>query len=73
MTVMELVKQIARRLDINLSELGIRIGRGGGSSLGRSLRDDSLKVKDLKKCLACDGEELIIIYKGKKIRIDDLN
>ena len=71
MTVKKLVEHIAARLGMNLSQMGERIGRGGGSSLARSLRDNSLKVRDLKKCLECDGDDLIIIYKGKKVRIDD--
>ena len=70
MTSKELVQAIAKSLGITLSELGMRIGRGGGSSLARTLRDDSLKVQDLKKCLMCEGHELIIKYKGKNIKID---
>jgi len=70
MTIKDLVNGIAKSIGLNLSDLGIRIGRGGGSSLARSLRDDSLKVADLKKCLECDGQELIIKYKRKNIKID---
>ena len=70
MTSKELVQTIAKSLGITLSELGMRIGRGGGSSLARTLRDDSLKIQDLKKCLLCEGQELVIKYKGKNIKID---
>jgi hypothetical protein len=70
MTIKKLVEHIAGTLGMNLSDFGVRIGRGGGSSLSRTLRDDSLKVKDLKKCLECDGQDLIIIYKNKRIKID---
>ena len=70
MTSKDLVQAIAKSLGITLSELGMRIGRGGGSSLARTLRDDSLKIQDLKKCLMCEGQELIIKYKGKNIKID---
>lgn len=70
MTIKDLVNGIAKSIGLNLSDLGVKIGRGGGSSLARSLRDDSLKVADLKKCLECDGQELIIKYKGKNVKID---
>ena len=70
MTSKDLVQAIAKSLGITLSELGMRIGRGGGSSLARTLRDDSLKIQDLKKCLMCEGQELVIKYKGKNIKID---
>lgn len=70
MKTKELVQVIAKSLGLSLSDLGTKIGRGGGSSMARSLRDDSLKVADLKKCFNCDGQELIIKYKGKNIKID---
>jgi hypothetical protein len=59
------VEQIAKDNNLTVEELGEKIGRPG-SSLGRSLRDGVLKVRDLKLCLECNGEELIITYKGEK-------
>ena len=70
MTIKDLVQGIAKSIGFSLSDLGITIGRGGGSSLARSLRDNSLKIEDLKKCLECDGQDLVIRYKGKNIKID---
>lgn len=70
MTTKEIVEKLAKNIGVTLSKMGEMIGRGGGSSLARTLRDDSLKVKDLKKCLECDGGKLIVKYKGKNIEID---
>ena len=70
MKIKQLVTFIAEDLKTTLKGLSGLIGRGENGSLARTLRNDTLTVNDLKKCLECNGEELIIKYKGKNIRID---
>ena len=68
MKIKELIEKIARDNNMSVQELGEAIGRNG-SSLGRSLRDDALKVRDLKACLQVNGDSLLIVYKKNNVEI----
>jgi len=38
-------------------------------SLYRKQVTENLTIKELKKCLACNGTELVIVYKGENYKI----
>lgn len=54
---------------LNIKELSDKIGRAN-SSLGISLRGETLSVKDLAKCLKEVGEPLVVTYRGKEFTIE---
>mgnify|MGYP003637697380 CR=1 FL=1 len=55
--------------NMTLEDIGNAIGRKH-SSLGFSLRNETLTVKDLKKCLEVSKEPLIVKYKGNDYELD---
>lgn len=63
------VKKIAKENGLNIEKLSDKIGRCN-SSLGFSLRNETLTLKDLKKCLDVIDQPLVILYKGEKYEID---
>ena len=66
----EFLKSIAEDSDKTIKQFGIEIGRGEGSSFSRSVNNEMIRVDELKKCVQCTGQDLIILYKGLKIHID---
>jgi hypothetical protein len=51
-----------------LKALSIKLGKED-KYLSKRLNRDSLKVADLKKCLECCGEKLVIVYRGESYEI----
>ena len=69
MKIKTVVQMIAKDNGLSLERLGNKIGRPY-HSLGKSLRDESVKVKDLQKCFEAIGEPLVIVYKGDNFIIE---
>lgn len=51
-----------------LKALSIELGKED-KYLSKRLNRDALKVSDLKKCLECCGEKLVIVYNGHSYEI----
>lgn len=51
-----------------LKALSIELGKED-KYLSKRLNRDGLKVSDLKKCLACCGEKLVIVYRGENFEL----
>ena len=68
-TVKEFINMISKDNKLKTVELSEAIGRPK-NALGHSLRNDTLKVIDLKNCLKCVGTPLVITYKKKKYEIE---
>lgn len=69
MTIEQFIKMAADDNSLTITRLSERIGRKN-STLGVSLRNDSLSVKDLKKSLEELGHPLVLVYKGREYEID---
>ena len=63
-----LLWQLKKDNKTTLKALSIEIGKEG-NYLSKRLNRDGLKVSDLKKCLECCGEKLVIVYDGKQYEI----
>ena len=68
-TLKRFIQIVAGDNDMNLETIGNAIGRKH-SSLGFSLRNETLSVKDLTKCLKEADEPIIIKYKGNDYELD---
>ena len=64
----KLFKELKKSLQCDLSKMGMQIGMGR-FSLARSIRNDTLKIKDLRKCIEASGEKLVIRFKGQDYEI----
>ena len=60
----KLFKEIKKCNNCDLVQLSKSIGMGS-NSLARSIRNDTLKIKDLRKCVELSGEKLVIVFKGE--------
>lgn len=56
--------QLKKDNKTTLKILSIEIGKEE-KFLSKRLNRDGLKVSDLKKCLECCGEKLVIVYRGE--------
>ena len=68
-TVNQFMKQVAKENGLNIEKMSDKIGRSN-ASLGFSLRNETLTVKDLAKCLNEVGQPLVLVYKGENYEID---
>jgi len=62
------MRYVATDNGLTIKELSESIGRKN-SSLGISLRGETLSVKDLAKCLQEVGQPLKVLYKGKEFEL----
>lgn len=69
MNIKSLIWKIKKEKGISIQSLSIQIGHHG-NFLSRALKNDSVRVSDLKKCFDCVGEPFVIIFKGEKNKID---
>ena len=65
----EFVEMVAENKQVTIQELSTKIGRPK-VTLGHSLRNDTLSVTDLRKCLEATGQALVIVFKNKKYKIE---
>ena len=64
----KLFNKIKKEKGVNFQSMSLKIGKEK-KFLSVRLTKDSLKVADLKKCLECVGEKLVIVFDGKNYEI----
>ena len=68
-TLKHFVQIIAKGNGFTLETIGDSIGRRN-QSLGFSLRNETLTVKDLTKCFESVGEPLVVKFQGNEYEIE---